>query len=259
LGLVVVWHLALILRQIWTELKETTASFAFREWTDTSSGLALIALISSADLYLYTIILGGLLPGEAVGAFFASLKTVELINLFLMAVTLIVSMDISRLVAAGKIEELQNRCNMAILLQAIPAVAASLFIIALAPMLLGFFAPEYVSYSGLLRLLVLGMLVNALTGATVLMMQVGGMHWRQLLYQGGGIGLSAILLPFLVSSYGVTGAALAFLIYKVGWNILAVLAIRKRLGVDPSLTGLFFRNKIGFFPLLKEILVSARK
>jgi O-antigen/teichoic acid export membrane protein len=259
LALILLLHLVLIGRHVLPSLRGGKPSYAFKRWFESSCGLALIALISSADLYLYTIILGKTLSPEETGAFFAALKTVELINLFLMAVTLIISTDISRLVAKGNAEELQTKCNMAILLQAIPALGASLFIVVLAPFLLSFFAPEYTEHTGLLRLLVLGMLVNALTGATVLMMQLGGMHWRQLVFQGGGLGLSALALPFLTEMMGVSGAAVAFILYKLGWNFLAVLAIRNKLGVDPSIAGLFFRNKEGMKPLFAMLVASARE
>ncbi len=259
LAFILIWHLLLIRRHVRSTMKDVKPKYSMKRWFESSCALALIGLISSADLYLYTIILGKTLSFEATGAFFAALKTVELINLFLMAVALVVSTDLSRLVAAKKTKELQEKCNMAILLQAVPAIGASVFILAAAPLLLSFFASEYTAYDGLLRLLVIGMLVNALTGATVLMMQLGGMHWRQLLYQGCGLGLSALLLPVLTGIYGVAGAAIAFILYKLGWNALAVIAIRKKLGVDPSIVGLAFRNEKGFGALLKSLIASARE
>jgi O-antigen/teichoic acid export membrane protein len=236
---IVCLHLIHILGHMRRSYGSIKAKIEIREWIDTSLGLLLIAIISSSDLYIYTILLGNLVGKEEAGAFFASLKTVELLNMFLMAVTLVTAPEISRVIALGDRNKFQQACNKAILLQGVPAIAAAIFIIAAAPIFMGLFNPLYVGYSNLLRLLAFGMLFNALTGATVLILQLIGKHWLQVLYQGGSLLISIIMLPFLLKSFGIYGVAIAFIFSKLLWNALAIITIRKEKGVDPSLLGLF--------------------
>jgi O-antigen/teichoic acid export membrane protein len=250
----VLWHLIIIFINIKNDFINIIFQINFKEWFNVSSGLALVAIISSVDLYLYTIVLANLVSETDIGAFFVSLKTVELMNLFLMAVTLIIAPKLSSLISQKRFDKLQNKCNEAIILQGIPALIAGIIVIVTAEYFLIFFNPEYASYSSLLRLLVLGMLINAFTGATGLIMQLGGMHWRQVIYQGGSLLLSLLLLIPLVSVFGVIGAGFAFIFSKLLWNFLAIYAIRNRLDVDPSIIGLFTRNSIGLRQSLKNIV-----
>lgn len=230
----------------------------YRRWTDVGIGLLLVSVISSSDIYLYTIFLGNMLGREEAGAFFASLKTVELLNMFLMAVTLVTAPEISRAIASGDRLRFQRTCNRAILLQGTPAIAAAIFIIIAAPVFMWIFDPAYTSYANLLRLLAFGMLINALTGATVLILQLIDKHWLQVFYQGGSLLLSLVLLPFLLQWLGVYGVAVAFIISKLLWNVLAIRTIRKDRGVDPSLLGLSRGEAGGLRGALEELAMQFR-
>lgn len=230
-----------VIGHVRARFRDVRPTWRWRPWIETSAGMAAVSAISSADLYAYTLVLSVLLSATETGAFFAALKTVELLNLFLMAVTLVVAPELSRLAARGDALALQRKSNAALLLQGVPATLAGIVMIVAAGPLLLVFAPEYAAYDGLLRLLVVGMLVNALTGATVLLLQLGGLHWLQVGLQGGALALALGSLPWLVPILGVHAAGVAFLVTKGLWNVAAIVAIRRRLGVDPSLAGLGIR------------------
>lgn len=222
-------------------------------WLKLSAGLGLVAVISSADLYIFSIALGPLVPASDVGAFFASLKTVEVINLFLMSVTLVVGPRIARAVAARDSQDLQGECNIAILMQGIPALASCLITIVLAPWLLSLFDPKFSEQASVLRVLAAGVLINALTGSTVLMLQLIGLHWRQVVLQGGSLLAALVFLPALANSFGLVGAAYAFVFSKLTWNVLAIWSIRRRVGVDPSCLGLVGTGSLSFKESLQRL------
>lgn len=255
---ILVMHCVFIFRDLKKQFVNVRLKIDKRSWLGNSAGLALIAVISSADLYLYTIVLGFLVPAEQSGVFFASLKTVELLNLFLMAVTLVIAPELSSMISRGDKDQLQRKCNNAIVLQGFPAILAGGLILIASPLFLWFFDPSYVESSNLLRLLVVGMLINALTGATVLLLQLGGLHWRQVAYQGGSLLVAVALLPMLVSMFGLMGAAVSFIISKSLWNILAVITIRAKLNVDPSILALFARKNGGLGAVLTELRDQVR-
>lgn len=255
---IVMVHLTKIYKYAQLRYRTVKARIDTRQWIDVSFGLLLIAVISSSDLYLYTILLGQLVGPEEAGAFFASLKTVELLNMFLMAVTLVIAPEISRVIALGDRNKFQQACNKAIILQGSPAVLAAIFIILAAPLFMWLFNPAYVPYSNLLRLLAFGMLFNALTGATVLILQLIGKHWLQVLYQGGSLLISVLVLPFLLHIFGIYGVAVAFILSKLLWNVLAIRTIRKENDVDPSVIGLLDKESGGLRAALGDLRGQVR-
>lgn len=255
---VVILHVVLAARSLNARFHGVRARTHPSIWIGTGLGFSLIALISSADMYVFTIALSTLLDEEATGAFFAAFKTVDLINLFLMAVTLVVSPEISRLVARRDRLALQRKANAATLLQAVPAILAGLLMIIAAPLFMWAFAAEYMPYASVLRILMVGMLINVLAGATALLLQLGGMHWLQIGLQGGSLLIAVLCTPTLVTWFGVEGAGIAFIISKGLWNIAAVIVIRRRLGVDPSLLGLGARSAGGIRGAVSDLIVQFR-
>jgi len=250
---IVAGQTALIARRVVRDFRNIAPKIDFRRWFEVSAGLALIAVISSADIYLYTIALGSVVSPAESGVFFAAFKTVELLNLFLMAVTLIVAPEMSRLVAIGDAVQLQQKCNTALLLQSVPVALSAVAILILAPLLMAIFDPSYAAHADLMRVLALGMLINALTGATVLLLQLSGLHWRQVLYQGGSLLSALAVLPLFVHWFGLIGAAYCFVLSKTAWNLLAIAALRRRLKIDPSLLGLFDPRTGGLAGALRAV------
>jgi O-antigen/teichoic acid export membrane protein len=250
---VIVGQTVLVARRIVRDFRTIAPKIDFRHWFEVSAGLALIAVISSADIYVYTIALGYTVSPAEGGVFFAAFKTVELLNMFLMAVTLIVGPEMSRLVAIGDAVQLQQKCNTALLLQSVPVALSGVAIFVLAPLLMAIFDPSYAAHADLMRVLALGMLINALTGATVLLLQLSGLHWRQVLYQGGSLLASLAVLPLFVQGFGLIGAAYCFVLSKTAWNLLAIAALRTRLKIDPSLLGLFDSRTGGLAGALRAV------
>ena len=239
---IVILHIAIIVRTT-NGISKVALIKPAEKWLSSALGMGLVGIISSADFYIYTILLGLLLSTQEAGVFFASLKTAELLNMFLMAVTLVISPKLSHYVASNNQEKLQQYSNLGILIQTVPLLLSIALLLPLSKTILHLFDPSFAKYWPLLWSLALIMLFNALTGATVLLMQIGGMHWLQVFLQGGSLLLSIGLLPLFTYNLGVYGAVASFAISKLLWNIFAIHLIRKKLKIDPSIVGLF--NKKG--------------
>ncbi|TFV58190.1 lipopolysaccharide biosynthesis protein [Mycobacterium sp. PS03-16] len=234
---IVLWHAIVLSRRFHGRL--SFRGVVSRRWLQLTAGLTLVAVISSADLYIFSIALGGLVPASEVGPFFAAMKTVEVINLLLMSVALVMGPHIARAIAAKNLRRAQAECNTAIAIQGVPAVLACIGVIYFAPQLLGLFDPAFAQHADVLYILTAGVLVNALAGPTVLMLQLVDLHWRQVAMQGGSLLAALALLPAAVDLYGLIGAAYCYALSKLAWNVAAVLSCRRRAGVDPSCLGLF--------------------
>jgi O-antigen/teichoic acid export membrane protein len=252
-----VFKIRQITKEKWTVSKATLLTLRNREWITTSVGLSLIAFISSSDSYLFNIVSSAYIGKTELGALFASVKTIELISIFLMAVTLVMSKDFSSLVAKKDTLILQRKCNLAIFLQALPVVFCFLVIFIFADNILAIFDNEYTKYSELLRVMSIGMLINSLTGSTVLLMQLADMHWRHIILQGTSIVLGCILIPVFVDFWGSLGVGYAYIVSKLTWNISALYCIRKRLNIDPSIFALIL-NTNGCIKYLKSDLLNIK-
>lgn len=255
---IVLGHVVMVMPKLAAAFGAPDRIVPWKQWLNTSAGLAIVSVVVNADLYAYTIALGAILAPEDTGAFFAGMKTVELLNLFLVSVTLIVGPDLAKLIAIGDRVELQRRCNSAVAIQSAPAIICSIFVITFAPILMWLFDPRYVESANLLRLLALGMLIDALTGATGLLMQLAGMHWPQVVVRGGSILVAIVALPFLVPVLGVYGAAFAFVLQKLAWNAIAIVMLKHKLGVDPSLLGIFDSRTGGLSGLLADLRLQLK-
>jgi O-antigen/teichoic acid export membrane protein len=214
-----------------------------KSWYNVTFGLSLIALISNADSYIYTIFAPMYIDKFQVGIIFSCLKTVELLNLFLMAITLVIGPQLSTYVAKNDIPRLQRKCNVAIVLQIIPIFFCMIFILIFSKELMSFFNTSYMDYSGVLVLFSIGMVINAMCGATGLLMQVGGMHWKHVLYQGGSVCFSLLSMNIWISMFDLYGVALSFIFSKLIWNVLAIRAIIGKYDVDPSICAFLVRRR----------------
>lgn len=233
--IIILFHAAIISRHL--RLRLTFRHVLSRRWLQLTAGLTLVAVISSADLYIFSIALGALVQPAEVGPFFAAMKTVEVINLLLMSVALVMGPNIARAIAAKDIRRAQAECNNAIIIQGIPAAFSCIAVIYFASQLLGLFDPTFAQHTDVLYVLTAGVLINALAGPTVLMLQLVDLHWRQVALQGGSLLAALSLLPAAVDSYGLLGAAYCYTLSKLAWNAAAVMTCRRRAGVDPSFLG----------------------
>lgn len=256
---IVILHGIKILKHIRKRFHQIRPIIQWRHWLSASSGLALVGIIASGDAYAFTIVLGGVLSEIETGAYFAALKSVEAINLFLMAVTLVVAPELSKAAARGDSELLQRKANSAFLLQAVPAVLACGLIFLLAEPLLSLFATEYAQFANLLRVLAVAMLINALTGSTVLLMQLGNLHWLQVWLQGGSLIIALLLIPVLAPHMGVMAAGTAFFVSKAAWNIAAIVAIRRKFGADPSIVGFLQHGTTGMINAWSDLVDQVRE
>lgn len=248
---IIVWHAVAIATRLPSRLSLRGA--VYRRWMQLTAGLTFVAVISSADLYIFSIVLGKIVPASEVGPFFAAMKTVEVINLLLMSVALVVGPNIARAIAARDSRLAQIECNAAIVIQGLPAVFACLAVLAFAHQLLGLFDASFSEHVNVLYVLTIGTLVNALAGPTVLMLQLIDLHWRQVALQGGSLIAALALLPMLVHEFGLVGAAYAYVLSKVVWNAAAIISSRLKTGVDPSCFGLFGSGALTFRQSVAEL------
>jgi len=256
---IIFFHILLIFKHIKKRFGRVSFKLNTFNWLEQSSGFILIAFISSADSYIYTIMLGKFLPANEVGAFFASFKTIELLKIFLIVVSIIFAPQFAKLLANKNYQDLQRKCNCATLLQSTPILICAAILLMFAPICLSFFNPNFVEHANILRILTVITVVTTITGSKGLLMQYGDLYWKQVYYQGVSLLVAICLLPPLVINLGIVGAPIALFISKILWIVLALYSIRKNLHIDPTFLALFTKNPHGFKQLIKDISSQVSK
>ncbi|KUP93537.1 lipopolysaccharide biosynthesis protein [Tritonibacter horizontis] len=209
-------------------------------WTE-SAWLWAASLVGVIGANLSVVVVGLLLSTVESGAFFAATKISQLLHLPTMAVSVVATPAVARLIQRNAFQELQVFCRGLVIILSVSALGGALIICAAPTWILSLLNPEFGIASTALLILTASYLVTSLCGTpTILMLMSKGERkfvWYQGLFDGLGILLIFPLLPLV----GLEGAALGLLLGKIGWNVAAVRWCRRELGVDPSIWVIFRR------------------
>lgn len=204
-----------------------------------SRWLMLGALIETAALNADVILVGLMLDLESSGIYFNAFRTAGLMTLFTFAIELVIAPMVAQHYHAGQMRQAQAITALA----ASAGFAFSLLIFALFALrgdwILSFFGPAYAEASLVLVLLSFGLLFDAATGPSKIVMMMTGHERAYVAIFGIIMGLGFIVQILVIPAFGIVGAAAA----NMGARIIAQLAIalwcRLRIGLDTSLLGAF--------------------
>ncbi len=224
-------------------LLRAPAEYDRKPWRQASWGLWGTSFVQMAAPNLTVVILGLLLSPEATGPVFAALRIALLLNLFLLAANMVASPTISRFYHQGRYEELQRTCSAIALLASGTALVIFLVLIFFGDRLLELFGPGFGEAHDVLLIVAGAYVVNTLTGPTSVLLELTG-HERAAfrLLTGMNILSMAAMVP-MTWAFGAPGAATCLALSIAGWNIQAVLYARRKVGLDPSVMGVFYKVK----------------
>ena len=201
-------------------------------------------VIDSAALNADTIFIGLMVDAESAGVYFNAFRTAGLLTLFMFAITLVVAPMVSRHYHAGEMRSAQA-------ITALCAWAGFVFSLAVfggyvffGTTVLGLFGAHTESGYWVLILLSVGLLFDAATGPSRIVMMMTG-HERAYVRIFGGIMLMGLAVEIAVIPFwGPVGAAAV----NAGSRAVATLTIawwnRRHIGIDTSLCGAFLVNRL---------------
>lgn len=161
-------------------------------------------------------LLGIWVSAADIGRYAAAARVALLASLLLMAVNAVVAPRLASANARGDRTELSQLVQWSANVNALVAVPVCMILVLFSSQILGFIEPSFREGSWLLRVLVIGQLVNALTGSIAVLLTMSG-HERALkvaVFEAAAVGLAATLL--LVPLFGVTGGAVGVAL-SVAW------------------------------------------
>ena len=210
----------------------------WRQWGGISRWLLLGALIETIALNADVILVGLMLNLESSGLYFNAFRTAGLMTLFTFAIELVIAPMIAQHFHAGEMRKAQAITAMG----AAAGFAFSLLVFVAfcgwGDAILGLFGSAYAGGWLVLVLLSLGLLFDAATGPSKIVMMMTGHERPYVVIFGGIMGAGLVLQILIIPTFGVVGAATI----NMGARILAQLAIalwcRLRIGLDTSLLGI---------------------
>ena len=215
----------------------------WRRWGGLSRWLLLGALIETAALNADVILVGLMLDLESSGLYFNAFRTAGLMTLFTFAIELVIAPMVAEHFHAGNMRKAQ----------AITALCSwAGFVFSLVIFLgFGLFGTEILSLFGasyaegwlILMLLSFGLLFDAITGPSKIVMMMTGHERPYVAIFGTIMGLGLLLQILVIPFWGLIGVAAVNMAARICAQIGIALWCRFQIGLDTSLLGILWLGK----------------
>lgn len=211
----------------------------WRQWGGLSRWLLLGALIETAALNADIILVGLMLDLESSGLYFNAFRTAGLMTLFTFAIELVIAPMVAEHFHAGNMRKAQAITALC----AWAGFAFSLVIFAgfalFGDEILGLFGATYADGWLILMLLSFGLLFDAITGPSKIVMMMTGHERPYVAIFGAIMGLGFLLQILVIPVWGLVGAAALNMASRIVAQLGIALWCRYRIGLDTSLVGVF--------------------
>lgn len=227
---------ALMLRRaLPVELNGVKKIYDRNNWVPASTTFLGVAAVSVAESQMALLMIGAIAGVKEAGLYQAANQMVTPMVFGLMSINMALQSKLAAAIAARDKHQSQRLVSEAAKLTLSIAVFAAIVLVVFAENILAIFGEDFVVASSTLRVLVIGQLVNALTGSCGVVLAMSG-HQRILL-QGAAMALfiNAILCLLLIPSWGTIGAAVAASVGLIVWNVYFLIQSRKLTGIDTTI------------------------
>lgn len=209
----------------------------WQRWGSLSNWMLLGALIETFTLNADVILVGLMLDLESSGLYFNAFRTAGLMTLFTFAIELVIAPMVAEHYHSGamrKAQAITALCAWAGFVFSLVIFALFLFF---GEFILSLFGPSYAEGTLVLLLLAFGLLFDAVTGPSKIVMMMTGHERAYVAIFGTIMGIGFLVQIAVIPIWGIVGAAAV----NMGARILAQIAIalwcRYRIGLDTSLLG----------------------
>jgi len=211
----------------------------WRERGTASRWFLIGTVIDSAALNLDTIFIGLLVTAEAAGIYFNAFRTAGLLTLFMFAITLVVAPMVSRHYHAGEMKQAQAITALCAWAGFAFSLVVFLGYLAFGTELLALFGDHSTAGYWVLILLSVGLLFDAATGPSRIVMMMTG-HERDYVRIWGSVMLAGLLIELMVIPVlGLVGAAAVNALSRAAAQLAIARWNRRHIGIDTTLLGAF--------------------
>lgn len=212
-------------------------TMAWTEWFRGSVPFFGIAIVSTLQMEINTLLLGWLGGAEETGLFQPILRLAPIMLIAVQVVYVPLEPRVSELWEQQHIQRLSHIARLTTLVTTAGAFATCAVVLFASPWLLSAFGNAFTANIAALTWIAAAQIFNAACGPTAVLLAMSGNQLYSLYSLIVSLVTNLLLGLILIPAYGVYGAAMAMAGNIVVWNILMLLAVRRRLGFDPSLLG----------------------
>lgn len=207
------------------------------DWLNTAFPLLLTSGVHLMLTQTDIILLGYLRNTDLAGIYSSVSRISQLVLFGLTAVNIITAPLISELYVEKNFKKLQEMVSFSALLTLVLTMPVIVIIALITPFILNIFGPEFVTGSTALRIILLGQVINALSGSISFIMTMTKFHKQSLYILTLAAIINLVLNVFLIPLFGLEGAAATTAITTVFWNVTMYFYIRNNLDIDSSIIG----------------------
>ncbi|MGN6683760.1 MAG: lipopolysaccharide biosynthesis protein [Devosia sp.] len=216
----------------------------WREHGTASRSFFLGTVLDSAALNIDIIFVGLLVAPAAAGVYFNAFRTAGLLTLFMFAITLVAAPMVAHHYHAGEMRKAQAitaLCAWAGFLFSLVVFAGFLLF---GEQVMGLFGGDQQQGALLLVILSVGLLVDAATGPSRIVMMMTG-HERAYVRIFGAVIVSGMLVQVpVILAWGALGAAIVNTLARIAAQLAIAWYSHRRIGLDTTLLGAFLVNRL---------------
>lgn len=191
-----------------------------------ASQLALVVL-DNADI----LIVGALLSRGQVAAYAVATRLAVLGRIIVAGVQSVAASHLAEAASTQDWRETQRIVDRSLRVCALPTVAITIAAAVLAEPLVAVFGAEYDTAVVLLRILLIGNLVNSVTGPSGYVVSLSGLERIYARVMWAAAAATLLGVTVCAAWFGAAGAAWAVTSIMVAWNLALLVIARQRLGV----------------------------
>lgn len=215
----------------------TTAVYAGRAWLRSALPLLSISALVMVNSRAVILLLGAMAGVESVALYNVAARGAEILSFVLVPTELALQPRIARLYALGDRAALQEIVRQGARVMALLALPLVIGLLIFGGQFLRLFGPEFAGARPALSILLAGHLCDVLAGPVVIILTMTGHEGDAAKAIGLSTALNLLLAPPLIHVWGLEGAALATAVSLSLWNVLLVFLVRRRVGIDSTLSG----------------------
>ena len=225
------------LTRVWpAAAKKARPVYDVAAWFKLGRQLFFLAAMGIANNRADVLILGALAGAVVVGPYYAAVRLAALAVYGLSAVNTILAPMIAESYVAGDHARMANMVHHAARLTFVVTMAVALPLAVAGHWILGLFGKGFAEAAYVpLLIILLGQCINATAGPVGFLMTMTRYEREAPWFTGSAALLNVLLSLALIPPFGLIGAAIATAFSTIAWNLAALVFVRRKLGVNPTI------------------------
>ncbi len=222
------------------EIEPTPPVYIPYDWLKISLPLLLDRTFRAIILQTDTLMLGLLIGTDAVAIYSPASTTALWVSFVVESIGAVVSRTFSILNVRNDRDSLQKVLSAVTIWIFWSSTAIATFLFIFAKPILGIFGSEFAEAHWILRILIIGQLVNSLSGSVGNLMAMTGYQNKLMLVSSVTALMNLTLNMITIPLWGPVGAAFTTALTLSIWNIWLVVIVIRNIGVNPTIFSYFF-------------------